>query len=429
MTEASFDEPTTTTESPWDFLAAHLPLADLTDALRQVGADEESHWRDASEDLWGPRSQTSATGRWQPGAEPFEALARAFYSRRTRHVLLTGSKGVGKTTVVRELANRTQVGELPFLSDARFLWIDCRNVGPEDSRACLESILTAAQNEPNVVLCLDGIASLVKRPQGGDNKPLLRAMAAKPNIRILGVLTKWDYSDLFGSDADMLEVFTRIEVEEPDEARALDIARHRAAQFAEEYELQIDDAVVERTVSLCSNYLLSEQHPAKAINILQQACDEADYERGPAGPVCACGSGEDPGCAGDSMADQLGRERTSITVEDVIRVLSHKTGIPHETLAGEAGEIDLQAALTEAVVGQDEAVHAVANELKLIKAGLTDPSKPASVLLFAGMTGVGKTELAKRLAEVYSTSKQLKRFLITLPPCADLPLWQAGSVA
>ena len=92
----------------------------------------------------------------------------------------------------------------------------------------------------------------------------------------------------------------------------------------------------------------------------------------------------------------------------MIRVVSDISRVPVETLTGDIDDTDYEQILGSAVVGQDEAVSAVASELRLIKAGITDPGKPASVMLFCGLNGVGKTELAKRLAEIYSTSKRLQ---------------------
>jgi ATP-dependent Clp protease ATP-binding subunit ClpA len=101
-------------------------------------------------------------------------------------------------------------------------------------------------------------------------------------------------------------------------------------------------------------------------------------------------------------------DRQTLELSDIASVLHERTGIPAETLLGCSDETDFAAALSAAVVGQPNAVETAARELRLIKAGLSAPGKPASVMLFAGLTGVGKTELAKRIAEVYSTSRRLQ---------------------
>ncbi|MCA9091397.1 MAG: ATP-binding protein, partial [Planctomycetaceae bacterium] len=106
--------------------------------------------------------------------EQSDAIARRLSRTRARHVLLTGSRGVGKTTLVWRLAHLVGSNRYPFLEASQFLWADCTNVGPEDSRACLESLFgIATGTDVPRVLCVDGLAALLKRPNGGSNKPLL----------------------------------------------------------------------------------------------------------------------------------------------------------------------------------------------------------------------------------------------------------------
>ena len=185
----------------------------------------------------------------------------------------------------------------------------------------------------------------------------------------------------------MLELFDRIELEEPDEAVAVQIAESAARRLATQYELSITPQAIRRAVFLSSNFMLSERLPSKAVKILRQACDDLLFAR-----------------------TELSETRDTVDVNDVVAVTAQRTGIPPETLAGQVSDANWEGALSSAVVGQPRAVACVANELRIIKAGLTTPGKPASVLLFAGMTGVGKTELAKRLAELYSTSRRLQNY-------------------
>ncbi len=317
----------------------------------------------------------------------FQAAARILYRKNRRHLLVTGLKGVGKTSFVVELGRQAAAGKFQFLRESLFLWFDTAHVGPEDSRGCLETILIAAKDFPRVVLCLDGIHALLRRANGGSNKPLLRSALQDPRISVVGVLPRWEYSELFAADADLLELFDLLEIEEPEEADSLAIVESAAKRLSQEYGLAIAPEAVRRAVFLSSHFLLSERLPSKAIKILRQACDDASFER-----------------------TEAGRDRASIDIDDIIQVTAQRTGIPCETLSGQTSEANWEAELSRAVVGQPRAISCVANELRVIKAGLTPPGKPASVLLFAGMTGVGKTELAKRLAELYSTSKRLQNY-------------------
>lgn len=332
------------------------------------------------------------TGRLPPIAEispptQLEESIRALYRKTRRHVIVTGPKGVGKTTFVRELARIAASGQFPFLQEERFVWIDCQYVAREDSRACLESILQSMLERPNLVLCLDGLAALLRRPGGEDNKQVFKAALARPELRVIGVLSKWEFNDLIGSDAEMLEHFTRIDLEEPHGEALTNIVRQIACRLEDEFALKIPEATVQRTLTLCSGYILNENFPAKAARLLRHVCEDIDFER-----------------------TQQNIAVSEATPERLAQVVASSTGIPATTLMGQAEQPDFEAALASEVFGQDEAVAAVATELRLIRAGLVDPNKPATVLLLAGMTGVGKTELAKRLAELYSTSRRLQTY-------------------
>jgi ATP-dependent Clp protease ATP-binding subunit ClpA len=314
----------------------------------------------------------------------FDRLARRLHRHDAPHLVLTGSTGIGKTETVRELARRSLQGHYPFLEETTFLWFDCSAVGPEDSRQCLETLLTVAREREQTILCLSGFATLFPRPNGGTNKPLILAAARRPEVRIIGLMQPHEYQDLIGSDVKLREIFGGVELTEPDHETTLEIARHEAARIASETGQTISDEAVQRAVVLSSSFLFQQAQPGKTVRILRQACEDARFEQ-----------------------TQLGREKQPLGPERINRVLEELTGIPATTFSGIADDIDYHQALESRVVGQSDAIDAVAGELQLIKAGLVDPGKPASVLLFAGMTGVGKTELARRVAELYSGTRKL----------------------
>lgn len=348
-------------------LASFLPVVDLT------------NWADNSIE-----EQSALIVHDDRSDTVTEKVLRSLYVPNS-HVLVTGNKGVGKTTLIRLLALKKAQGECPFLASDRFLWIDCSNVGPEDSRACLESIFASVTQISGLVLCLDGLGALLKRSQGGTNKPLLRSMISRPNLRVIGVMSSWEYNDLISSDAQMLDYFTRVELEEPSEETAKEIVELQVHNLQQKYGFDFSENIAERTVALTSTFILNECHPAKSINLLNQVSSNFDYDR-----------------------TQRNINRHKIQYNDLVTAISEKTGIPAETISGESRSVGFDIPLLDAVVGQNETVQSVANELNLIKAGLSEPGKPASVMLFAGMTGVGKTELAKRIAELYSTSRHVQ---------------------
>lgn len=318
------------------------------------------------------------------GRSSLSEMARALCRERKGHVVLTGDRGVGKTTLVRRLAAEASRGEFPRLAERQFVRINVSNVGPEDSRACLELILSSLTDANDLVVCLDGLASLFPRPNGSSNKPLLRTLFQRSDLRIIGIMNDWEYAEQIGSDAQMLPLVTRVRLAEPRDEEALAITRCAAAGLAERFGVAIAPAIVERAVELSTTFLLNQRHPTKGIGVLWHACENVSY----------------------AHASQPG-QASELTEGDLVNAVAELTELPGETIRGDGARCDFESALRQAVVGQEDAIREAAIELRLITAGLTEPDKPASVLLFAGLTGVGKTELAKRVAELYSTSRRL----------------------
>ncbi|MBL8799296.1 MAG: ATP-dependent Clp protease ATP-binding subunit [Planctomycetia bacterium] len=323
----------------------------------------------------------------------FAAIARVLHRRTANHVLLTGERGVGKSTILTELARRAATGRIPFLRQRRFVSVDCRYVPADESRQRLTAILTQAAARPELVVCLDGFASLL-RAERGDPRAALFSVLSRARCQVIGLLTPREFEELAADDPDFAEFFTRVDVEEPDTELALKILRHFAHGLQHKYRLSIDDEAVRQAVVLSANYILNDHLPAKALKLLHRVCEDFDFER-----------------------SQQGQARVRVTVDDVVRAVAERSGVPAETLRGVAERSDYGQSLREYIFGQDHAVAEVATELGLIKAGMTDPHKPASVMLFLGQTGTGKTELAKALARFYSTSKRLKTY--TLGNCVE----------
>lgn len=336
-----------------------------------------------AEDLtWRARTEGLSPARHVDGY--FDALTRALHRRTNNHVLITGQRGVGTTTLVAELARRAATGEIPFLARKRFVRVDCRAVSREDSGGKLAALIAHLAGRTDVVLCLDGLGPLLRGTGERDHRSVLLGALWEQRIHLVGVIDSSDYEDLLSADHALLECVTRIDVTEPSREAALDMAARIAETLADEFGVTIDDRAVTRAVMLSSDYILYERQPAKVAKILRLACEDLDFERA-----------------------HVGSDRTRVDVADVIAVVARLSGLPVRQLSGSgAGAIDYQEALAEEVVGQEEAVAAVASELRLIKAGL----RPGSVLFFAGLTGVGKTELAKAIARFYSASKRLQTY-------------------
>ena len=268
-----------------------------------------------------------------------ESMTRALHRRRSRHVLVTGQRGVGKTTFVWELARRAAAGEIPFLKDCRFLWVDVQDVSPDESRPRFMALLELLAEYPALIVCLDGLGSLLRVEGGTTNKSLLRVAFRHPNRRIIGVMSQWDFDELLASDAEIFDVCTRVQMTEPDETAAHHIVRQAAERLETDFNCQISSAALERSVALAGRYIWNQCFPTKAIRVLERVCEDLDYER----------------------IQQAG-QRTEVTADQVIRVVSEISRVPVETLTGDIDDTDYEQVLGSAVVGQEQAVAAVASE-------------------------------------------------------------------
>jgi ATP-dependent Clp protease ATP-binding subunit ClpA len=324
----------------------------------------------------------------------FDELTRALHHR---HALLVGQRGVGKATLVAELARRAAAGTVPGLTGKHFLAIDCRHVPADESRQRLSALLHHVAPRPDLVACIDGLAALLQSDRPAANRAALLAALSSARCRVLGLLTPHEYDTLLADDPDVADLFTRVDAPEPEADDALPLLRHFARGLEQRYGVTIDDDAVRQAVVLSAHYVLNDQLPVKALKLLHRACEDLDYRR-----------------ASNSSGTE-GSPR--VTADDMLRAVSRASGVPEETLRGVADCADYDQALRQLIFGQDHAVRQVATELGLIKAGLTDPHKPASVLLFLGQTGTGKTELAKALARFYSASKKLRTY--TLGNCVE----------
>lgn len=368
-----------------------------------------------------------------PGASAlplFLRLARCLTRRGAFHVVLVGDRGVGKTTVLRELARRAFAGELPRLNETRFVRLEAGLIPPHDAPAVLAAVLSQAAacspaarsrsedvdppvrpgSGPRLVICLDGLAPLLKGCDGRTRVAEFLTGLRRARVPVIAVLSRAEHNELLAGHAEVRELATRIDIEEPsDETTAAILAQH-ALKMAATEDVTIPAALLPRTASLASSYLLNERQPAKSVRVLRTACENFAFERR------TTVAGAPPSDATAPLAPH------TLTEAALLEVLSDLTGIPHETIAGTPRDADFDAALAAEVLGQTPAVATVANELRLIRSGLTESDKPASVLLFAGLTGVGKTELAKAVAGIYSGSKRLNVYAMgnfTEPHCVS----------
>lgn len=314
-----------------------------------------------------------------------ERLARVLHRGRLHHAILTAEAGIDAESLIAEFSRQSSSQEgLPFLQNRRFLLVDARFTLPDESRDRLLAILSHLATHAELVVFIRGFASCLR-----GNREVLLAALGSVTCQLVPLVSPVEYEETIAGDADLEEYFTRIEVPEPSLETATRLVREFADLLQDRFKLAIGDDVVQLAITLSSNYILHERLPGKARKILLRLCQDAAFE-----------------------TSQLGHCRGAVLPEQVMSAVSQISGVSTETLSGIVKKHDYHESLREYVVGQDHALHEVATELALIKAGLTEPTKPASVMMFVGQTGTGKTELAKALSRFYSNTKRLRTYTL-----------------
>lgn len=330
-------------------------------------------------------------------------VARILSQKRKANPVLVGEPGVGKTGIVEGLAQRIAARECPeFLREARIVEISMSALiagaqyrGQFEER--LLAVVKEAEASPEVILFIDEIHTLVGAGAGGsssmDGANILKPALARGSIRLIGASTTAEYRRDIERDPALERRFQPVWVEEPTRDEAVEILRGLRARFEEHHGIQIEPDALEAAVDLSIRYLHDFRLPDKAIDLVDQACAMAMLRSFSKSAARAKGSG--------------------IGKVDIAAAVAERCKIPVAQLAGDerARLLRIEATLEERVKGQSQAISAVADAVRVARSGMKDPNKPVAVLLFAGPTGTGKTELAKALAEfVFGSEASLLRF-------------------
>jgi ATP-dependent Clp protease ATP-binding subunit ClpC len=320
----------------------------------------------------------------------FDNFCRALHRSTPRHVLIIGERGVAEHAALLEMARRGISGRPPFLRDKQFMLVHCRHMPPDQVPMMIESVFMTAGASENIIICLDGLSNLLRSCNLLEaNRSMLLSALLRTACRIAGIVSGQEFEEYFSGDGELQEFFSTVPLLEPEPQAAKKLVRHFAAGLEVQFGMHIEDAAIDRSVVLSDSYILHERLPYKAVKVLRAVCDDMEYERTQNGSDCA-----------------------TITEAEVLAKISQISGVPVATLAGMGDGIDYHQSFRDVIVGQDHAINEVATELGLIKAGMIDAGKPASVIMFVGQTGTGKTETAKVLARLYSSSKRLKTFTL-----------------
>ena len=362
-------------------------------------------------------------------------------SRRTKNnPVLIGEPGVGKTAIAEGLAQRIVNGNVPeILRNKRIISLSISSMlagakyrGEFEER--LKKAIDEVQQHDDMIIFIDEIHTLVGAgaTEGAmDAANILKPVLARGEFQVIGATTLDEYKKHIEKDAALERRFQPVQVGEPNEEDALEILRGLRDRYEAFHKAKITDEALKAAVTLSSRYITDRFLPDKAIDVVDEAASKVRMKVFSAAPDVkaledrlntvkkekeAAVTSQDFEKAAKlrdeeqvlvkeiddkkSVAKEESDQKLIVTEEDIAAVVAQWTGIPVAKIAEEESEtlLHLEDELHKRVIGQDDAVTAVAKAVRRARAGLKDPKRPIGSFLFLGPTGVGKTELARALA-------------------------------
>lgn len=395
---------------------------------------------------------TSVIGRDEEIERVIEILCR----KTKNNPVLVGEPGVGKSTVVEGLALKINQGDVPELLQNKIIFsLDLASLmAGTKFRGSMEEKLKKAINaileNPNIIVFIDEIHMLAQAGnKDGEISPadILKPYLARGEIHCVGATTLKEYKDYIEKDLALERRFQVVNVEEPTESDTIAIIKNIRPSFEKFHKVTISDSAIEAAVSLSIRYITNRFLPDKAIDLIDEACSKAKLTQSPYSAelaelykmlsvlekekeICLSSQYEEYLKANEInnkktqiMAkiseirvknEQLsGNFANEITSEHIREVVSSWTKIPVNRLSSTEKDklLNLEKIIGDRVIGQDDAVSAVANAIRRSKADINDPNRPIGSFLFLGPTGVGKTELAKAVSDVmFNSEDSILRF-------------------
>ncbi|MGH1648552.1 ATP-dependent Clp protease ATP-binding subunit [Enterococcus gilvus] len=371
-------------------------------------------------------------------------------SRRTKNnPVLVGEPGVGKTAIVEGLAQRIITGDVPEdMRDKRLMMLDMGALvagtkyrGEFEDR--LKKVIDEIYHDGQIILFIDELHTLIGA--GGaegaiDASNILKPALARGELQTIGATTLDEYQKYIEKDSALERRFARVQVEEPTPEEAEEILKGLRPRYEEHHGVEITDEALHTAVSLSVRYINSRQLPDKAIDLMdessakvrldstdevselteleeevqelviekEKAIQNQDFESAARLRLREKQLSETLEQAKVKAAKQENGYIDQVTDEDVAAVVSQWTGVPLQQLEKKESQrlLDLENVLHKRVVGQEEAVKAISRAIRRARSGLKDPNRPIGSFMFLGPTGVGKTELAKALAEAMFGSEE-----------------------
>ncbi|MDH4282727.1 MAG: AAA family ATPase [Myxococcales bacterium] len=368
-----------------------LSSAILREALAEVGGNEKpeatrSAGSGVLEEYGLDLTRLAAQGTFDPfvGREAeLRRMLQVLARREENNPLLVGESGTGRTALVHALATRIATNEVPdMLVSKRIIALDSGELvagtrlrGELEER--MRTILDAVRDSGGqVILFLPDLASFL-RAKGGAGDMLATALS-RGEVHALARCTPDELREITDDASSLSRRFVPIRVEPPSSEEALAILRGVRPRFEEAHGVEVTDAALEAAVRFASRYVTGQQLPKSAIDLIDESAARVRL----------------------GLDDELPND--AVGAEDVAAVVALWTGIPASKMMEEEAQklLEMEDRLRERVVGQDHAVNALSKAVRRGRVGLRDPKRPIGSFLFLGPTGVGKTELAKALAEL-----------------------------
>ncbi|MCW5720576.1 MAG: ATP-dependent Clp protease ATP-binding subunit ClpA [Devosia sp.] len=315
--------------------------------------------------------------------------------RSKNNPLYVGDAGVGKTAIAEGLARKIIEGDVPevlkeaviYALDMGSLLAGTRYRGDFEER--LKSVMKELEKMPHAVLFIDEIHTMIGAgaTSGGalDASNLLKPALASGAIRCIGSTTYKEYRQFFEKDRALVRRFQKIDVNEPTVPDAIEIVKGLRPYFEDFHKLKYTDEALKAAVELSARYISDRKLPDKAIDVIDET-------------------------GASQMLVPEDQRKKVIDVEDIEATIASIARIPPKSVSKSDAELlsSLEQSLKTVVFGQDQAITALSSAIKLARAGLREPEKPIGSYLFTGPTGVGKTEVAKQLADTLGV--ELLRF-------------------
>ena len=406
--------------------AAKQTMANMMGMPPSTSGGLEDYTRDLTE--------MARAGLLEPVVGRDEEISRMLQilSRKTKNnPVLVGDAGVGKTALALGLAQRVAAGQVPNeLAKMRVLELDLMNVvagtrfrGDFEER--MNNIINDIEADGHVILFIDELHTIMGSGSGIDSTldaaNILKPALARGTLRTVGATTQEEYQKYIEKDAALSRRFAKITIEEPTVADSIAILQGLKKSYEEHHKVVITDSAIETAVKYAHRYLTSKHLPDSAIDLLDEAAATVQ-NKGPQNHVKTELSAADEALmAGDwkKVGTLLEKESQPIVYklkvkdEDILVTLSGLSGIPVQKLTQTDAKkyLHLEKELHKRVIGQNEAISAISRAIRRNQSGIRTSKRPIGSFMFLGPTGVGKTELAKALAEVlFDDESALIRF-------------------